>query len=66
MRDEIEGLVRAEVVNERIKEKECIEAHFKEAMVKELDIITKAIQEEAQTQMHTQLQNMRYVRKSRK
>lgn len=61
MRDEIERLVRAEVAEERRKDKEVLETHFKEAMAKELEIITKALKEEAHVQMHAQLQSMKYA-----
>lgn len=65
MREEIESLVRAEAIEERRKDRESVEAQFKEAMAAELETITKSIKEEAQLQMQAQLQSMKYVRTPR-
>lgn len=59
MQQEIEASVRAEFEAARQKEREESECQFKEAMTKEVERVSKAIKEEATSQMQAQLQAMR-------
>ena len=53
--------MRSETAEVRRKDKEVMEAQYKEDMATELERITRAIKEEAQVQMQAQLQSIKYV-----
>jgi hypothetical protein len=61
MRIELEAQVRKELEEERRKEQEATEAHFKKAMAIEVEKVVETVREEAKVQLQAHIQSLRYV-----